>query len=207
VSKVFKRLGLIVSDLLLSLLKLAAWVLSPLRLGRLLSTISIPRMREHRARSSMTVLGVALGVAVLVAVKIVSDSVMSGVSATVDNIAGKADLQLSTASSGFDEALLDRIHTVPGVYKATPVVQQPATLLSHGARGDRLLVLGVDLLGTEDAYFRDYASSELTAIRKDSLEFLNSTSNILIGKKVAERFNLKLHDKISLLTDTGAQAF
>jgi putative ABC transport system permease protein len=207
VTKLFLRLGLVFSDALLSLLTLAAWVLSPLRLGRLLRTISIPRMREHKARSTMTIMGVALGVAVLVAVHIVSDSVIAGVSATVDNIAGKADLQLSTASSGFDEALLDRIHATPGVYKATPVVQQPATILNEGARGDRLLMLGVDLLGTEDAYFRDYASHELSAIRKDALEFLNSTSNVLISRQVAERLHLKLHDKLKLSTDHGAEDF
>ncbi|MEY4578620.1 MAG: hypothetical protein RL701_3323, partial [Pseudomonadota bacterium] len=205
--KALKRLGWLVGDLVTMLLTVAAWFLSPLRLGRLLQTVSIPRMREHRARTSLTVLGVALGVAILIAVKIVSDSVMAGVSATVDNIAGKADLQLSTASSGFDESLLDQIHAVPGVYKATPVVQQPATILAPGANGDRLLMLGVDLLGTEDEYFRDYNSKELTTIKKDSLEFLNSTSNILLSRQVADKFHLKLHDKLSLQTDHGGEEF
>ena len=88
--KLLKQLGLFIGDSVAALLMVAAWLLSPFHLGRLLRTVSIPRMREHRARTSLTVLGVALGVAVLIAVRIVSDSVMSGVSATVDNIAGKA---------------------------------------------------------------------------------------------------------------------
>src|SRR4051794_3140821 len=142
--KALKQLGLFIGDSVALLLMVAAWLLSPFHLGRLLRTVSIPRMREHRARTSLTVLGVAIGVAVLIGVRTVSDSVLRGVSATVDNIAGKADLQLSTASSGFDETLLDQIHAVPGVYKATPVVQQPATILLPGAHGDRLLMLGVD---------------------------------------------------------------
>jgi len=207
VNRALKQLGWFVGDLVTSLLTAAAWLLSPIRLGRLLRTVSIPRMREHRARTSLTVLGVSLGVAVLVAVRIVAESVLAGVSVTVDNIAGKADLQLSTASSGFDEALLDRIHSVPGVYKATPVVQQTATILHPEARGDRVLILGVDLLGTEDSYFRDYNSEELEQIRKDQLQFLNSTSNLLISRQVADRYHLKLHDKISIATHRGAQDF
>ncbi|MEY4577040.1 MAG: hypothetical protein RL701_1743, partial [Pseudomonadota bacterium] len=203
----FTRVGFVASDMVLGLLSVAGWLMSPLRIGRLLQTVSIPRLKEHRARSSLTILGVALGVAVLVAVSIVSNSVMRGVTATVDNLAGKADLQLSSASSGFDEAFLDRVHAVPGVYKATPVVQQTATIRNGGARGDRLLVVGVDLLGTEDQYFRDYASRELDKIRKDSLEFLNSTTNVLISRDVANRFNLKVHDKLTLGTDSGAQEF
>lgn len=205
--RVLKGLCLLASDAMIALLRASAWLLGPLRIGRLLRTVSIPRLQEHRARSSLTILGVALGVAVLVAVSIVSDSVMNGVTATVDSIAGRADLQLSTASSGFDEALLERIRAVPGVYRATPVVQQTATIRNPGARGERLLVLGVDLLGTEDGYFREYNSRELAGIRKDALTFLNSTSNILVSRQIAERFGLHLHDTLKLGTDRGVQEF
>jgi len=192
---------------MLGLLGVAATLLSPFHIGRLLRTISIPQLREHRARSTLTVLGVALGVAVLVAVSITSSSVMQGVNATVDSVAGKAQLQISTASTGFDDSLLDQVRAVDGVYKASPVVQQTATIGNPGLRGERVLVMGVDLLGTEDAYFRDYGSSELDAIRKDSLTFLNSTTNILISRDLAQRFQLKLHDKLLLGTAQGMQAF
>jgi putative ABC transport system permease protein len=201
-------LSFVTVDLVLGLLSLASVLLSPLHVGRLLRTVSIPRLREHRARSTLTVLGVGLGVAVLVAVSITSDSVTRGVNATIDNVAGKADLQVSSPSTaGFAESLLDRVHAVDGVYKASPVVQQTATVANPGAQGERVLIVGVDLLGTEDAYFRNYASDELDAIRKDSLNFLNSTTNVLVSREFAARMHLKLHDKLLLGTPQGVQAF
>ena len=66
------------------------------------------------------------------------------------------------------------MRAVPGVYKATPVVQQTPRSCAPHARGERLLMLGVDLLGKDDSYFRSYGSTELEAIRRDPLAFLNS---------------------------------
>ena len=201
------RLGFAAGGLLVGLLSVAAWLLGPLDIARLVKTVSIPRLNEHRTRSSLTILGVSLGVAVLIAVSIVSDSVMNGVNATVDDLAGKADLQLSTGSGGFEESVLQQVLTVPGVYKATPIVQQTTTILNPAARGDRLLVVGVDMLGTDDAYFRDYKSSELSDIRREPLPFLNSTTNVLISRAVAERLQLRVHDKLSLSTENGVRDF
>jgi putative ABC transport system permease protein len=174
---------------------------------RLLRSVSAPRMREQPLRTSLTVLGVALGVAVWIAVSIVSDSVMHGVNVTIDRVAGKADLQLSTAASTLEDSLLERVRAVPGVHKAAPVVQQTATILRPDAHGDRVLVLGVDLLEADDRYFRDYEESTFSEIRKHELEFLNSTNNLLLSRQLAERFHLKLHDQLTLTTAHGAQAF
>ena len=174
---------------------------------RLLRIVSVPRLREQPLRTCLTVLGVALGVAAWISIGIVSDSVMHGVNVTIDRVAGKADLQLSTAARGLEDELIDRVRAVPGVYKAVPVVQQTATIVHPDAQGDRVLVLGLDLLGTDDAYFRDYQTAALTELRKRELEFLNSTNNLLISRQVAERFHLALHDKLELMTAHGAQTF
>jgi hypothetical protein len=77
--------------------------------------VSLPRVREHRLRASLTILGIELGVSVLVAVVLVSRSIIVGVSASVDDLAGKADLQVRAIGSGFDEAMLDRLAKVPGI--------------------------------------------------------------------------------------------
>ena len=152
-------------------------------------------------------LGIGLGVAVLVAVVIVNDSVVRGVSATVDEIAGKTDLQISAGSSGFSEDLLAQTRATPGVYQAAPVVQQTVTIRDPKARGERLLVLGIDMLEDQDSFFRSYGSNELSAIRNDPLAFLNSPQNILISRAVAQRFGYKLHDKIALATGVGVLEF
>jgi putative ABC transport system permease protein len=189
------------------LIRGAAWLLGGFRLGRLLHAVSVPRMRDHRLRTTLTVFGIALGVAMLVAVVIVNDSVVRGVSATVDDLAGKTDLQISAGTSGFNEELLERVRANSGVRKAVPVMQQTVTVRDPKARGERLLVLGVDMLDSDDASFRNYGSPELDSIRRDPLAFLNSSQNILISRNVAQRFGYRLHDKIALATGSGVVQF
>ncbi|MFT3927016.1 MAG: ABC transporter permease [Myxococcales bacterium] len=181
--------------------------LALLRLGRLLRTVSLPRMREHPLRTGFTILGVALGVAVLVAVVLVSRSIVTSVTNTVGDLAGKAELQIGAGGSGFDESVLDVARAQPGVHKLTPVMQQIVGMRTKAGKRERLMIVGIDLLGTEDSYFRSYASSELEAIRRDPLAFLNSPRNIILSRALAERVGARLHDKISIATSSGLEPF
>ena len=201
------KLGSLLSGALLSLVWLAALALSRWRIGRMLQTVSLPRMREHRLRTSFTVLGIGLGVAILVAVVLVSRSIEHGVASTIDDLAGRAELQVGAGTSGFDEAVLDKIRDIPGVFKLTPVVQQVATLRTRSGARERLLLLGVDLLGTDDRYLRSYKSQELDRLREDPLQFLNSSQNLILGREFADRIGVRLHDKIAITTGGGVREF
>lgn len=201
------KAGAAAAALLLGSMRLAAFALSPWPLGRMVQTVSLPRMREHRLRTSLTIFGVALGVAVLVSVVLVSRSIVAGVSASVDDLAGKADLQIHAGAAGFDESAIDRIAAVPGIAKSAPVVQQIVSLRTPRGRRERLLMLGVDMLGNEDSYFRDYQSGELEAIRRDPLVFLNSPHNVLLSRELARRAGIRLHDKVAIGTGSGVREF
>jgi len=196
-----------IGNAVLGMVALAALLLRPWRLGRLLQAVSLPRLREHRLRTSLSVFGVALGVAMLVAVIIVNRSVVRGVTATVQDLAGKTDLQVSAGSGGFAEALLEQVKASPGVLRAVPSVQQTVTVRDTRASSERLMLLGVDMLGEDDAYFRDYESGEIEEIRRDPLVFLNSTHNVLLSRSFATRWGYKLHDTIGLVTSRGVQDF
>ncbi len=183
--------------------------------GRLLLSISVPRAREHPLRTLLTVAGTMLGVAVLVAVVLVNRTITSSVAAAIDDISGKADLQVSGGPQGLEENLLETLRAVPGVYKATPVVQEVARVASsatntstHGEAlaGQQLTILGIHLLGDDD-YFRSYKSSEIDEIKRDPLLFLNSTTNLILSEEFARKFGLRLMDKLPLLTPSGRQDF
>jgi putative ABC transport system permease protein len=205
----FDALGAVAGTLVLGCVRAAALLLMPFRLGRLLRTVSIPRLEEHRLRTSLTVVGIALGVAVLIAVVIINRSILGSMTSTLDDIAGKADLQVSASGrgSGFAESVLETIMALPEVYKATPILQQTAILRDPRAPGERMLLLGVDLLGRDDEYFRAYASDEITAIKEDPLIFLNSPYNIIISRSLADKLGCKLHDKLPLATPDGLKQF
>ena len=197
----------VIADGAMSFVRCAALILSPWRAGGLLQTVSIPRLREHALRTSLTVVGIALGVAILIAVALVNQSILGSVAATIDDIAGRSDLQVGAGSSGFDVALLDKVRETPGVAKATLVLEQTVDLRAAGGASERLLLLGVDLLNGDDDYFRTYGSGELDAVKADPFIFLNSPNNIILGRTIAQRFGYKVHDEALLQTPSGTQRF
>jgi len=59
---------------------------------RLLNTISWRHVRHHRLRTFLTFLGMALGVAVIVAIALVNRALTTSFQSTIEQIAGKAVL-------------------------------------------------------------------------------------------------------------------
>lgn len=202
-----QRVGRWLSSALIALIEVTAWLLRPFRIGRLLSKVSLPRLRDNPLRTSVTALGVTIAVAAVVSVVLVDRSIVASAQSTVDDVAGKADLQVAAATGGLDESNLERALEVPGVFKVTPVLEQTVLLRESKARGERLLLLGLNLASSDDNYFRDHGGAEFDEINRDPLAFLDSASNILISQKLAERLGRKLHDKIALDTPEGAKWF
>jgi len=91
-------------------------------------------------RTALTVLSIALGVALAGAVHTVHTSALAEVARSARALAGTADLELRGPFSGFDERLFERAARVPGVAAASPVVEVDAALVGQGA----IRVLGID---------------------------------------------------------------
>ncbi|MEK6600477.1 MAG: hypothetical protein AABZ09_01225, partial [Candidatus Binatota bacterium] len=72
---------------------------------RLLRFLSWRHLRRHRLRTSLTFMGIVLGVAVIVAIAIVNRTLISSFQRTIELVAGKAVLQVSNGESGIREAL------------------------------------------------------------------------------------------------------
>ncbi len=199
-------LGESLAFLILGCLRGAALLLRPWRIGRLLRTVSVPHFGEHKIRTSLTVLGIALGVAVLIAVVLVNRSIVASFGATIDSVSGKANLQV-TGGGGFEEEVVEKVRATPGVFKVAPVLTQTTPVRLPGQQGDQLLLVGVDFLGEDDEYFREYQSGEMPAIKDDPIAFLNSSTHLILGRKVADRYGFKLHDKIPIVTPEGVREF
>src|SRR5205809_6307784 len=99
-------------------------------MSRLLRWISARHVWEEKGRTFLTLLGVALGVAVFVAIRLANHSALASFRDTVDAVAGRANLQISASGSGFDERLFPRIRATRGVRAAAPVIQVLAPVRS-----------------------------------------------------------------------------
>src|ERR1700740_2137129 len=109
----------------------------------LLGLISWPYYRKHVLRMGLTTAGIVLGVAVFVGMHTANQSVLYAFRQTVDRIAGKTQLQVSAAETGFDENVLDRVQSLAEVRVAVPVIE--AVVNTELTGQGNLLILGVDM--------------------------------------------------------------
>ena len=115
-------------------------------------------------------------------------------------------MQIGAGSAGFDEALIDRVREVPGVYRATRSCSRSPRSAIPGAR--RAAAHPRRRPARQgDQYFRSYGSNELEEIRRDPLAFLNSETNLILSRRIAQKHGYKLRDTIALSTGTGVQRF
>ena len=185
----------------------------------LLRPISLRRLTEHKLRASMTMLGISLGVAVLVAVLTVNDGIVGSFSDTLDRISGRVDLEVRGGDTGIDETLIDKIVAVPGVKYATPVIER--TLDLTGGQGEVLAILAVNF--TEDPRALDHLYQlDAAALKKpaapekaknddefadDPFAMLDAQRQLVVTTEFAKKHKLERGGTVDLLTRDGAQSF
>src|SRR3954467_946659 len=105
--------------------------------------LAITTARRPRGRMLLSVLGIALGVALGYAVHLVNRAAVSDLAAAVRALAGEADIEVRGGRSGFSETLYPRIARLPGVRLASPALELDAGV----AGGEQTLhVVGLDIL-------------------------------------------------------------
>jgi len=103
----------------------------------------------NKLRSGVTLLAVALGVAIALSVDLANATAVASFASSVNVISNHINLQVLGVGRGFDERTILRVQHVPGVLSANPAIEDA---LAVGAQpgdpfsGEILRVLGVDLL-------------------------------------------------------------
>lgn len=159
----------------------------------LLRTLSLSYVRRHMAKTLLTLLGVVVGVATYSSIKAAQKTLVGGLRATVDRMAGKAQLQIG-GSSGVPEELQEQIRAVSGVKAVAPVIEQ--VISPERAELGSLLVLGVDLLG--DREMREYGFEGDDADLDDPLLFLAQPDSIALCRAFADRAGIRKNDTLEV---------
>jgi putative ABC transport system permease protein len=161
-------------------------------------------LQAGRDRVLLSVLALALGVALVVAIDLMNAAVLDSFLDTVDGMAGRAALTISAGEGlTFDEALVAKVAAVPGVALAVPLVTGVA--FPDDGSGELLTVHGVDL--TNDDAVRVYHRGDTSKLVDDVMEFLNSKRSIVIGRQLAVRRGIDVGDTMDLVTPNGVQPF
>src|SRR5262249_24974174 len=159
----------------------------------LLRKVTVPHWRDHWVRTLLTVIGVALGVATIVAVADISSSVMASFRNMVDAVAGASALEVSSPGGPIDEKLVAVAAGVPGVREAAGLVEAFVGLTDRPK--ETLYVLGMDFL--QSSIWRDQLPRKQIDI-PDELVFLAQPDSVVLGRAFADRLGVGLDGDVRL---------
>ena len=168
----------------------------------MLRTLSTSYVTQHRGKTLLAVLGIAIGVATFVSVRAAQRTLVSGFRTTVDRLAGRADLQI-TGVGGVPEELRDQLHNLAMVEADQPIIEQ--VVQPHVARLGSLLVLAVDLVGDQE--IREYGFDGEDADVDDPLVFLAQADSIALGREFAARAAIRKGDVFTVRVPGGEKRF
>ncbi len=149
---------------------------------------------RHAWQSVLMIVGIALGVAVVVAVDLANVSASRAFDLSVDSVAGRATHHVIGGPQGLDEAVYADLRRAGIVREAAPIVTAYATSPELDGRTVRLL--GVDPFA--EAPFRSYLSTGQTASVAQLTAFLTEPGAVLVSADVAERYQLEPGDTLRL---------
>jgi putative ABC transport system permease protein len=178
-------------------------------------------------RTFLTMAGVALGIAVVVAVQLANERAISSFNESVSLLNGTADIQIAANGQPLDENLIGRLGWLWDVGAMTAVIEGQAVHLEPGDgplaettppfNRESLRLFGVDLLS--DAPFRTYqpessnqeqgASQGLgvDATREQFLDLLVDPRAIIVPATLADEWNVDVGDRVDLLLANRAAEF
>ncbi|MEO8752706.1 MAG: FtsX-like permease family protein [Casimicrobiaceae bacterium] len=96
---------------------------------------------RNRGRLALSVLAIALGVALGFAVALINEAAVAEFTSGMKALSGLADLEVRGPRGGFDEALFAQLARDPDIAVASPVVEVDARI---AGRDDALRIYGVD---------------------------------------------------------------
>src|SRR5476649_2500994 len=170
---------------------------------RLFLTHSLRYFARHPVLTALNVLGIALGVTVFLSVQIVNHSALESFRASVDIVAGKADLEVIGDGLRFDENAYPVVANHPDIAAATPTVEDVASLTDHP--GEYLQVLGVDIFS--NAPLRTFELHDAQDQKPDVVGFLSHPKVIALTRQLSQRLHLKIGDLLRLETQAGTETF
>lgn len=152
---------------------------------------------RHRFLALLNIVSVALGVAVYLAIQIANHSANRAFAATIDVVAGKAELQITRPGVGLSDDIFPAVARQAGISAATPVVRGVVTLPDFP--GEYLQILGLDIFTNEP--FRTFELNDFAAGEFDVQRWLAGPNTIAVAEEFARRHQLKPGDTLRAQTD------
>lgn len=145
-------------------------------------------------RTGITILGVAVGVAVFLSIRLANQQTMMSFTESVDLVLGRADAVVRVEGMSFDESVFEKLHTLRREIKTYPVIEGYGV---ESTSGEVVEIIGTDLL--QDSGIRDFSIKTVEKDLKGLLPLLLDPSGIILPEKFVPGTAFAPGDTISFL--------
>jgi ABC-type lipoprotein release transport system permease subunit len=149
--------------------------------------VSRPELKARPIRSALMAGTVTVGVALLTAMHVATESIVTGFAADLERLAGNADLQVTfgTGETGFQEDLLRKIAASPSVAQAAALVRGQVTFEDEPR--ETVELFGIDILQDDVLELYDV---EVMEREKDDFTILNDPRGVFVTDVIAKERGL-----------------
>jgi putative ABC transport system permease protein len=160
---------------------------------RLLTRSSLRYLLHHRAQLVLSVIGVALGVAVVLSIDLATRSARTAFRISAETVSGRATHHIASDAGLVDQSLLPRLRTELGLRASAPVVEGFAS--SELVPGQALKILGIDPFS--EGPFRPFVVGGPTGL--DVRAFVTTRGGVVLSAVTAARAGLDAGDSLPVL--------
>ena len=160
---------------------------------RLLTKSSLRHLLHHRMQLVLSVVGVALGVAVVLSIDLATGSARTAFQISAETVSGRATHQISSQVGPIDERLVARLRNEVGLRASAPVVEGFAS--SALLPGQALRILGIDPFS--EGSFRPFVVAGPSA--RDVGSFMTTPGGVVLSAVTAARAGVAPGDSLPVL--------
>jgi len=153
-------------------------------------------LAKHPWQTGLSILGVALGVAVVVAMDLANQSAKRAFNLSADAVAGRSTHRIIGGPNGIANELYRELKTTAGIPDMAPAIEGYATVASDDGpsssqhAGTRLQILGLDPFAERP--FRPYLGTQTT----DLSAFITTPNAVLMSEATADSIGIAPGDEL-----------
>jgi putative ABC transport system permease protein len=162
-------------------------------------------LRGQGVRTALTAAGVACGVALVVAIRVINASTLDAFTDAIEDLAGTAALQVRGAGP-FSERVADRVRDLPEVEHAVPIVTTTFFGTEPPIAGEALAVFAADVSDGHAVRTLHLVKAGERVV-DDPLGFLVDPRSVIVTDGMAARLGIAEGAALRLRTPAGIDTF
>ncbi len=145
-------------------------------------------------RTAITILGVAVGVAVFLSIRLANQQTMMSFTESVNMVSGRADAVIRVEGMDFNESVFEKLHVLRKEIKAYPVIEGYGV---ESTSDEVVEIIGTDLL--QDSGIRDFSIKTAEEGLKGLIPLITDPAGIILPEKFVPGTRFAPGDTIEFL--------